>query len=153
MLYLQRRDMKWTDGKLWRRSSVNTLWCLLGCSIGDMGVIAGFQLGAPEVAAARPMLVMALAMAAGIGTSILLETILLLRQMGLAKALSTALGMSLISMLGMETAMNGVDYFLAGGARLTPWVLAPMWLAGFLAPWPYNYWRLAKHGRSCCHNE
>ena len=118
-----------------------------------MGVIAGFQFGAPEVAAARPMLVMALAMAAGIGTSVLLETILLLRQMGLAKALSTALGMSLISMLGMETAMNGVDYFLAGGARLTPWVLPPMWLAGFLAPWPYNYWRLAKHGRSCCHNE
>ena len=109
--------MKWTDGQLWRRSAINTLWCLIGCSIGDMGVIAGFQFGAPEVVASRPMLVMALAMTAGMGTSVLL------------------------------------DYFLAGGARLTLWVLPFMWLAGFLAPWPYNYWRLAKHGKSCCHAE
>ena len=145
--------MKWTDGQLWRRSAINTLWCLIGCSIGDMGVIAGFQFGAPEVAASRPMLVMALAMTAGIGTSVLLETILLFKQLGLPKALRTALGMSMISMLGMETAMNVVDYFLAGGARLTLWVLPLMWLAGFLAPWPYNYWRLAKHGKSCCHAE
>ena len=118
-----------------------------------MGVIAGFQFGAPEVAASRPMLVMALAMTAGIGTSVLLETILLFRELGLAKALRTALGMSMISMLGMETAMNVVDYFLVGGARLTLWVLPLMWLAGFLTPWPYNYWRLAKHGKSCCHAE
>jgi hypothetical protein len=46
-----------------------------------------------------------------------------------------------------------VDYFLAGGARLTLWVLPLMWLAGFLTPWPYNYWRLAKYGKSCCHAE
>ena len=118
-----------------------------------MGVIAGFQFGAPEVAASRPMLVMALAMTAGIGTSVLLETILLFRELGLAKALRTALGMSMISMLGMEAAMNVVDYFLTGGARLTLWVLPLMWLAGFLTPWPYNYWRLAKHGKSCCHAE
>ena len=85
--------MNWKDGKLWRQAAVNTLWCLLGCSIGDMGVIAGFQFGAPEVAASRPMLVMALAMVAGIGTSVLLETILLFRQLGLSKALRTALGM------------------------------------------------------------
>ena len=153
MLYLQRRDMKWTDGKLWRHSAVNTLWCLIGCSIGDMGVIAGFQFGAPAVAESRPMLVMGLAMAAGIGTSVLLETILLFNQLGLAKALRTALGMSMISMLGMEVAMNVVDFFLAGGARLTLWVLPLMWLAGFLAPWPYNYWRLAMHGKTCCHAE
>ena len=118
-----------------------------------MGVIAGFQFGAPEVAASRPMLVMALAMTAGIGTSVLLETILLFRELGLAKGLRTALGMSMISMLGMEAAMNVVDYFLTGGARLTLWVLPLMWLAGFLTPWPYNYWRLAKHGKSCCHAE
>ncbi|SVC19235.1 uncharacterized protein METZ01_LOCUS272089, partial [marine metagenome] len=39
--------MNWIDGKLWRQSAINTLWCLIGCSIGDMGVIAGFQFGAP----------------------------------------------------------------------------------------------------------
>ena len=143
--------MNWKDGKLWRQSAINTLWCLLGCSIGDMGVIAGFQFGAPAVAESRPMLVMGLAMAAGIGTSVLLETILLSKQLGLIKALRTALGMSMISMLGMEAAMNVVDFFLAGGARLTLQVLPAMWLAGFLALWPYNYWRLAVHGKSCCH--
>ncbi len=145
--------MTWTDGKLWRRSAVNTLWCLIGCSIGDMGVIAGFQFAAPEVATARPLMVMAMAMLAGITTSVLLETVLLFRELGLARALRTALGMSMISMLAMETAMNVVDYFLAGGAQLTWWVLLIMWLAGFLTPWPYNYWRLAKHGKSCCHAE
>jgi hypothetical protein len=92
-------------------------------------------------------------MVAGIGTSVLLETILLFNQLGLAKALRTAMGMSMISMLGMELAMNVVDFFLAGGARLMLWVLPFMWLAGFLAPWPYNYWRLAMHGKTCCHAE
>ncbi len=96
---------------------------------------------------------MAMAMLAGITTSVLLETVLLFRELGLARALRTALGMSMISMLAMETAMNVVDYFLAGGAQLTWWVLPIMWLAGFLTPWPYNYWRLAKHGKSCCHAE
>ena len=80
--------MNWKDGKLWRQSAINTLWCLIGCSIGDMGVIAGFQFGAPAVAESQPLQ-----------------------------------------------------------------VLPAMWLAGFLAPWPYNYWRLAKHGKSCCHAE
>ena len=145
--------MNWKDGKLWRQSAINTLWCLIGCSIGDMGVIAGVEFGAPAVAESRPMLVMALAMVAGSGTSVLLETILLFNQLGLAKALRTAMGMSMISMLGMEAAMNVVDFFLAGGARLMLWVLPFMWLAGFLAPWPYNYWRLAMHGKTCCHAE
>mgnify|MGYP003951034287 FL=1 len=99
------------------------------------------------------MLVMAIAMLAGITTSVMLETVLLFRELGLGRALRTALGMSMISMLAMETAMNVVDYFLAGGAQLTWWVLPIMWLAGFLTPWPYNYWRLAKHGKSCCHAE
>ena len=55
--------MKWKVVQLWRRSALNTLWYLIGCSIGNM------------------------------------------------------------------------------------------WLACFLAPWPYNYWRLAKHDKSCCHAE
>ena len=35
------------------------------------------------------------------------------------------------------------------GGSIQPDTL-PNALAGFLAAWPYNYWRLKKHGK-CCH--
>ncbi len=142
--------MNWNQPALWKESAYNTMWCLIGCSIGDLGVILGIQLYNPAYAEAYPMNVMALAMATGIGTSIILETIILSRTLPVKTALRTAVGMSLISMISMEAAMNAMDFALTGGAQLTWWVLPPMWLAGFITPWPYNYWRLAKHGHSCC---
>jgi hypothetical protein len=138
--------ISWRCRHTWRRASKNTSWCLIGCAIGDLGTIAFFQAtGIPW----PPMAIMALAMVNGILTSIALETAILSRQMALRTALRTAVGMSLISMLAMEAAMNAVDLALTGGARLTWWVLPPMLLAGFLAPLPYNYWRLKALGRSC----
>ena len=94
-------------------------------------------------------MIMALAMFNGIMTSIALETFILLGQMPLREAFRVAIGMSLISMLSMEAAMNIVDFVLTGGAKLTLWVIAPMLIAGFLTPWPYNYWRLKKYGVAC----
>ena len=67
----------------------------------------------------------------------------------LATALRTALGMSFLSMLAMEVAMNTTDFIITGEAKLTLSVLLPMLLAGFITPWPYNYWRLKKLGLSC----
>ena len=78
-----------------------------------------------------------------------LETFILSAQMALKEAFRVAIGMSLISMISMEAAMNIVDLVLTGGAKLTWWVIIPMLIAGFLTPWPYNYWRLKKHGVSC----
>jgi hypothetical protein len=52
-------------------------------------------------------------------------------------------------MVSMEAAMNAVDVLLTGGAKLTIWVIPIMFLAGFLTPLPYNYWRLKVHGKSC----
>ena len=95
------------------------------------------------------MSIMMLAMFNGIMTSIILETIILSKQMALNDAFKVAIGMSLISMIGMEAAMNLVDFLLTGGAMLTWWVIPIMLLAGFLTPWPYNYWRLKKHGKAC----
>ena len=80
---------------------------------------------------------------------IILETLILLRQMPLRMAFKTAIGMSLISMIGMELAMNLVDVAVTGGAILTLEVIPLMLLAGFLAPLPYNYWRLKALGESC----
>ena len=93
---------------------------------------------------------MTLAIINGLITSIILETIILLRQnFKFSNALKTALGMSFISMISMEVAMNFTDYLLTGGAILTWWVVPIMLIVGFLTPWPYNYWRLKKFNISC----
>lgn len=138
--------INWTCPHTWKRASQNTLWCLLGCSIGDFGTIAAAQWAGLD----WPVwLIMTLAIINGLLTSIALETIILSRQMSLYNAFQTAIGMSLISMIGMELAMNLTDVFLTGGAVLTWWVIPPMLIAGFIAPLPYNYWRLKALGKSC----
>ena len=141
-------EFQWRDGAVWRQSANNTKWCLIGCSIGDFGTIAAFQFVFTE-SGFSTMMIMALAMFNGIMTSIALETFILLKQLPLYEAFRVAIGMSLISMISMEAAMNAVDLVLTGGAKLTWWVIAPMLIAGFLTPWPYNYWRLKKYGVSC----
>ena len=137
----------WKCKNTWIKSAKNTLWCVFGCSIGDFGTILFFQLTKIPF----PILgIMTLAIINGLITSILLETFILLKQnFSLKDAIKTAFGMSFISMLSMEIAMNLTDYLLTGGAILTWWVIPIMLLVGFLTPWPYNYWRLKKFNESC----
>ena len=136
----------WKCKHTWRRSAKNTAGCLLGCSIGDFGTILYFQLtGIPW----PTLYIMILAIINGIITSIILETVVLSRQMIISKAFKTAIGMSLISMVSMEIAMNAVDWIIMGGAKLVWWVIPIMLLAGFLTPWPYNYYRLKKYNIAC----
>ena len=92
---------------------------------------------------------MTLAIINGLITSIALETAILSRQMKLILAVKTAMGMSFLSMVAMELAMNITDLLMTGGAILTKEVIPIMLLAGFLAPLPYNYWRLKSLGRAC----
>jgi len=94
---------------------------------------------------------MGLAIINGLLTSIALETFILSRQMDLNAAFRTAIGMSMISMVSMEVAMNATDWILTGGARLTWWVVPIMLFVGWLTPLPYNYWRLKALGKGCCH--
>ena len=136
----------WTCRHTWRRSAINTLWCLAGCSIGDFGTILFFQMTA---IAWSTLSIMVLAMVNGVLTSIALETVVLSKQMSLGSAFKTACGMSLVSMLAMEAAMNAVDVGVTGGATLTFWVIPLMLLVGFLTPLPYNYWRLKARGIAC----
>ena len=141
------QNFNWSCKNTWKISAKNTFWCLLGCSIGDFGTILIFQLTKIPL----PVLaIMVLAIINGIITSIILETIILLRQnFSLKLAFKTAVGMSLISMVSMEIAMNATDYFLTGGAILTWWVVPIMLAVGFVTPWPYNYWRLKKFNEAC----
>jgi hypothetical protein len=140
-------NFHWSCKHTWRRSAKNTAWCLLGCAIGDSGTILFFQLtGIPWPVLA----IMTLAIINGLITSIMLETFILMRQQfTFKKALHTAAGMSLISMISMEATMNLTDYLLTGGAMLTWWVIPIMLIVGFVTPWPYNYWRLKKFNQAC----
>ena len=136
----------WKCKHTWRRSAKNTLWCLLGCSIGDFGTILYFQLNAIN----WPTLsIMILAIINGLITSVILETIILSRQMTIKIAFQTALTMSFISMLAMEIAMNSVDWLILGEAKLVWWIVPIMLIVGFLTPWPYNYYRLKKYNIAC----
>ena len=137
----------WNCRHTWGASAYNTMWCLIGCAIGDFGTILFFQLkGIPWPTLA----IMALAMVNGLATSVLLETAILIRRRFAPRAaLRTALGMSFLSMLAMETAMNATDWLITGGAILTPVATVAALAAGFVTPWPYNYWRLKKYGKAC----
>ncbi len=143
----------WKNIHNWKRASFNTLNCLIGCSIGDFGMLIFLQAYYPDT----PMyLQMILAIVAGLMTSIALEsTILRVREkFNWSLALKTAFSMSFISMIGMEIAMNTSDFMITGGKAAFNtagyWLaLIPAMIAGFMFPLPYNYFKLQKHGKSC----
>ena len=137
----------WQCKNTWKQSAKNTMWCLFGCSIGDFGTILFFQISEIQWPV---MSIMILAIINGLITSIALETLILLHQdFTFTQAFKTAIGMSFISMISMEVAMNYTDYLLTGGAILTWWTVPLMLIVGFLTPLPYNYWRLKKYNISC----
>ena len=139
--------INWNCRHTWRKSSKNTAWCLLGCSIGDFGTILFFQFSQ----IAFPVLgIMILAIINGLITSIALETVILIKQkFSFKNAIKTAFGMSFISMISMEIAMNLTDYLITGGAVLNWYVVPIMLIVGFLTPLPYNYYKLKKYNISC----
>lgn len=144
----------WSERDTWKRASKTTLSCLIGCMIGDFSMIIFLQAFFPGTSM---WLTMGLAMGAGLLTSIAFESALLRFKEGmvLRQAVRTAIGMSFISMLGMELAANTTDLLLTGGGRLhfsDPWywgALAISLVVGFLAPLPYNYFKLQKYGKAC----
>ena len=139
--------INWNCRHTWKKSSKNTAWCLLGCSIGDFGTILFFQLSGILF----PILgIMILAIINGLITSIILETVILIRQnFSINNAIKTAFGMSFISMISMEIAMNLTDYIITGGAVLNWYVIPVMLFVGFITPLPYNYYKLKKYNISC----
>ena len=121
-------SFNWKCKHTWRRSAKNTAWCLLGCAIGDFGTILFFQLTKIPF----PVLsIMILAIINGLITSVILETFILIKQnFTFQKALKTALGMSFISMISMEIAMNATDsinrwcnaYLVGSANNVSSWI-------------------------------
>ncbi len=143
----------WQNKRNWKRASFNTVNCLIGCSIGDFGMIIFLQAYYPETSMMWQMI---LAIIAGLLTSITLETIILRarEKFDWAMALKIAFSMSFISMIGMELAMNTTDFLITGGKAsfdtFVYWLaLVPALIAGFIFPLPYNYYKLQKFGKSC----
>ena len=144
---METAKLDWACKYTWKQSAKNTAWCLLGCSIGDFGTILFFQITKIPF----PVLaIMILAIVNGLITSVILETIILIKQkMSLNESFKTAMSMSFISMISMEITMNFTDYVITGGAILNWWIIPIMLSVGFVTPWPYNYWRLKKNGINC----
>ena len=143
----------WFDRTKWNRASLNTLSCLIGCSIGDFGMVFYLQAFYP---ATPSMTQMVLAIIAGLCTSIILETIVMKtrERFGWVEAFKTALGMSFISMVAMEIAMTSTDFMITGGKAafedIMYWLaLIPALIVGFLVPLPYNYYKLKKFNQAC----
>lgn len=143
----------WSNKLTWKKASANTINCLVGCSIGDFGMIIYLQTYHHHI---NMFLMMGLAMLAGLTTSVILETVLLHLKEKFAwrLALKTAFSMSFISMLAMELAENATDFALTGGKVATTesfyWIaLGISLIAGFLVPLPYNYYKLKKYGKAC----
>ena len=167
---------------MWKRAGVNTFRCLVGCTLGDfsamwflqanypdmgMGLVMGISSESIETHVEQIQLGTAIdgtrlthattLVVSGLTTSMLLETVLLRMgrdQLTWLTAARTAAGMSFVSMLGMETVQNLVDYHLTSGVveLYDPafWGAATVSAtAGFLAPLPYNYLRLRKYGKAC----
>ena len=82
-----RKKLDWTCRHTWNQSAINTLWCLVGCSIGDIGTIYYFQYHNILWSTSS---IMILAMINGIIASIILETVILLKQMKIKEALKRA---------------------------------------------------------------
>ncbi|WP_370086378.1 DUF4396 domain-containing protein [Ekhidna sp.] len=143
----------WKDWSKWKRASTNTFSCLVGCSIGDFGMVFYLQAFHPST----PMMwQMILAIIAGLCTSIILETILMKARenFGWMDAFKTALGMSFLSMVAMEIAMTSTDFMITGGKAafddIWYWLaLIPALIVGFLVPLPYNYYKLKKFDKAC----
>ena len=148
-------DFNWSDRSVWLQSAHNTKWCLLGCSIGEFGTLAYYSHSGITtdltLYSTIWYLYAILPLINGLITSVMLETGILMRgQMDFKNALSTAFGMSFISMLMMEIAMEITDLlFTKGELGLMPLAIPFMLVVGFLTPWPYNYWRLKKYGMAC----
>ncbi|KAL9657868.1 hypothetical protein ABK040_009456 [Willaertia magna] len=168
----------WKCKHTWQRASFNTLNCLIGCSIGDFGMLWFLTTNFPSL----PILttVMPICMLSGITTSLALETFLLKTREKFKtwrESFKTAMKMSFVSMLTMELAENITDYTLmkyyfgammgnnnsvvVGEMATTTmtmfqvnepafWIsLSASLFMGYIVPLPYNYYQLKKYGKSC----
>ena len=76
-------EFNWKDSSVWRQSAHNTKWCLIGCSIGEFGTLAYYSYSGIteglEIYSRTWILYAILPLINGLITSVILETILLMK--------------------------------------------------------------------------
>ena len=70
-------NFHWSCKHTWTKSAKNTMWCVIGCAIGDFGTILFFQLTKIPFPVTG---IMILAIINGLATSVMLETFILIKQ-------------------------------------------------------------------------
>lgn len=135
-----------------KTSAQATLHCLTGCVIGE---VAGLMIGVSLGLGVWPTIVLATALAYGVGMTLGLIPVMRSRGVGLAQAFRIIWIGEVVSIGVMEIVMNFVDYQMGGmtAPTIVSWMFWRGILfavpAGFLAAWPVNYWLLKRELKAC----
>lgn len=140
------------SGGAFKTSAQATLHCLTGCVIGE---VAGLMIGVSLGLGVWPTIILATALAYGVGMTLGLIPVMRSRGVGLAEAFRIIWIGEVVSIGVMEIVMNFVDYQMGGmtAPSVASWMFWRGILfalpAGFLAAWPVNYWLLKRELKSC----
>jgi len=145
--------MLWNDISVWKKSMVATSICLVGCSVGVMGVML-YLVNYPW------MQVLAVSFFCGLVTcmAFMIAWDMLLHHMKFKDAFRMSYRMSIVSlsimiiaenvaMLLMSEKSSGHQMHMNSSHNLPSMAIAMG--AGFLLSLPYNYYIAQKHNASC----
>jgi len=151
--YHTKSIMDWTDKKTWKNCFISTIICLIGCSIGTMGItlyLINFNW----------LFVIIISLAVGFIScmAFMITWLILFQQMNFITSLKSSFKMSIVSMLIMMLTENTIILFIA--PRLFSYkmhinsshslsTMAIAMLFGFLFSLPYNYYYIQKTGKIC----
>jgi hypothetical protein len=145
--------MDWYDKLTWKNCIVSTSICLVGCSIGSMGV-------ALFLTSINFFFILLISLVAGLISCILFMIIwlILAQKMNFMESLKSSLKMSVVSMLIMMTTENLFVFFiipklyhhnLHANSTHNFMVMIIAMFFGFLFSLPYNYYHIQKTGQIC----
>ncbi len=140
------------DRKIFITAASVTVHCLIGCLIGEItGLFIGVSLSW------TPPITIAFATILAFISGLLLAVISILKKHKISYllAIKTVWFGEVISISGMEIAMNGVDYYI-GGVNAVSIYDSIFWLgliaaipAGYITALPINYWLVKKNLKKC----
>lgn len=145
--------MNWLDLRIWGKSLISTIHCLIGCSIGSLTTIY-------FMAGTHWFLILVISFISGFISCLLFMVLwdIIFRKMKLNEAIKASLKMSFVSMCIMMLTENLVMVFShSGNVRheihqhdsQNLLMMALAMAAGFLIVYPYNYYNFYKANKVC----
>ncbi len=144
--------MNWSDAQSWKNTIISTLICLVGCSIGAMGLPLLF-------AAYSWLFILMLSFISGFISCLIFICVwnFMFRKMTFKDALLSSFKMSFVSMLIMIAIENLILFLVPmqnsmhhqhGSEHNIPTMIFAM-CCGFVFALPYNYYQVQKTGKLC----